>query len=193
MRKKESTEKIFSASLRVFATYGYKKTTVEDIARELNMTKGNLYLYVKDKEDLYRKTVEFALLRWQDYVRGAIEDKADPRDKFLIMCHKAVEYLSIDDDFRSILIHDPEIFPMFTDNDPYEKINNNSVNMIKKILKDGIAKGVFRPVGITAMSKAIFSIYKMFIIRMYIRSEESHVRSMFEQTLDLITNGLFKQ
>jgi hypothetical protein len=109
------------------------------------------------------------------------------------MCHKAVEYLSIDDDFRSILIHDPEIFPMFTDNDPYEKINNNSVNMIKKILKDGIAKGVFRPVGITAMSKAIFSIYKMFIIRMYIRSEESHVRSMFEQTLDLITNGLFKQ
>ncbi|HXK66260.1 MAG TPA: hypothetical protein PK348_08345, partial [Spirochaetota bacterium] len=88
---------------------------------------------------------------------------------------------------------DPEIFPMFTNKDPYERINNNSVTMIKNILKEGIGKGLFRPVDISAMSKAIFSIYKMFVIRMYIRSEEKDVRSMFEQTLELITQGLFKQ
>lgn len=192
MRKKENTEKIFSAALKVFSKYGYKKTTVEDIAKELNMTKGNLYLYVKDKKDLYHKAVEFALLRWQNYVRQAIYNETDPRNKFLTMCHKAVEYLSLDADFRNILVHDPDIFPMFTDKDPYERINNNSVNMIKTILKDGIEQGVFRNVNIPAMSKAIFSIYKMFIIRMYIRSEANQVRTMFEQTLDLITQGLFK-
>lgn len=193
MRKKENNEKVYSAALQVFSRYGYKKATVEDIAKELNMTKGNLYLYVKDKKDLYHKSVEFALLRWQHYVRQAIHNEIDPRKKFLIMCHKAVEYLSIDADFRNILVHDPEIFPMFTDHDPYERINNNSVTMIKNILKEGIEKGFFRPVNISAMSKAIFSIYKMFIIRMYIRSEEKQVRSMFEQTLELITQGLFKQ
>lgn len=192
MRKKENTEKIFSAALKVFSKYGYKKTTVEDIAKELNMTKGNLYLYVKDKKDLYHKAVEYALLRWQNYVRHALLNETDPRNKFLTMCHKAVEYLSIDADFRNILVHDPEIFPMFTDKDPYERINNNSVNMIKTILKEGIEQGVFRKVNIPAMSKAIFSIYKMFIIRMYIRSEANQVRTMFEQTLDLITQGLFK-
>lgn len=193
MRNKENTEKIFSAALKIFSKYGYKKTTVEDIAKELNMTKGNLYLYVKDKKDLYHKVVEFALLRWQNYVRQAIHNESDPRNKFLTMCHKAVEYLSIDAEFRNILIHDPEIFPMFTNKDPYERINNNSVTMIKNILKEGIGKGLFRPVDISAMSKAIFSIYKMFVIRMYIRSEEKEVRSMFEQTLELITQGLFKQ
>ncbi len=192
MRKKENTEKIFSAALKVFSKYGYKKTTVEDIAKELNMTKGNLYLYVKDKKDLYHKAVKFALLRWQDYVRQAIHNESDPRNKFLTMCTKAVEYLSIDADFRNILVHDPEIFPMFTNKDPYERINNNSVNMIKTILKEGIQQGVFRKVNVSAMSKAIFSIYKMFIIRMYIRSEANQVRTMFEQTLDLITQGLFK-
>ncbi|MCX8123821.1 MAG: TetR/AcrR family transcriptional regulator [Spirochaetes bacterium] len=193
MKKKENSEKIFSAALKVFAQYGYKKTTVEDIAKELNMTKGNLYLYVNNKKDLYHKAVEFALLRWQNYVREAIHKESDPRSKFLTMCHKAVEYLSIDADFRNILVHDPDIFPMFTDKDPYERINNNSINMIKTILKEGIEKGVFRSVNISAMSKAIFSIYKMFIIRMYIRSEAKEVRKMFEQTLDLITQGLFKQ
>ena len=193
MRKKKNTEKIFSAALRIFSKYGYKKTTVEDIAKELNMTKGNLYLYAKDKRDLYHKTVEYALVRWQNYVRDAIHKEPDPRLKFLIMCQKAVEYLSIDPDFRNILIHDPDIFPMFTNNDPYERINNNSITMIKNILREGINKGVFRSVNIHTMAKAIFSIYKMFIIRIYILSEEKEVRIMFEQTLELVTQGLFKQ
>jgi AcrR family transcriptional regulator len=122
MRKKESTEKIFSASLRVFATYGYKKDHCRGIARELNMTKGNLYLYVKDKEDLYRKTVEFALLRWQDLCRGANRGQSWIQGIISHMCHKAVEYLSIDDDFRSILIMIQRYSYVYC-NDPYEKFN----------------------------------------------------------------------
>ena len=51
MRKKEKQEAIYEAALRVFARYGFRKTTVEDIARELGMTKGNLYLYARDKRE----------------------------------------------------------------------------------------------------------------------------------------------
>jgi len=192
MRKKERIEAVYEAALRVFARHGFKKTTVEDIAGELGMTKGNLYLYAKDKRALYEKAVEYALLRWQRRVREAVARESDARAMFTTMCLKAVEYLALDDDFRNVLVHDPEIFPMFPVRDPYERINRNSMAMIRFILEKGMADGVFRKVNPRTMPKAIFSIYKMFIIRMYIRPEGRQMRKIFDETLDLLTRGLFR-
>ena len=48
-RKKE--EILRSASL-VIARNGYQNATIEDIAAELLMTKGSLYYYFKNKEEL---------------------------------------------------------------------------------------------------------------------------------------------
>lgn len=192
MRKKEKLEAVYEAALRVFARHGFKKTTVEDIAGELGMTKGNLYLYAKDKRELYEKAVEYALLRWQKRVREAVARESDARAMFTTMCLKAVEYLAMDDDFRSVLVHDPEIFPMFPVRDPYERINRNSMAMIRFILERGMADGVFRKVNPRTTPNAIFSIYKMFIIRMYIRPEGRQMRKIFDETLDLLTRGLFR-
>jgi len=55
VRQKENIETIYAAALKTFAKYGFKKTTVEDIAVAMNMTKGNLYLYVKNKKDLFNQ------------------------------------------------------------------------------------------------------------------------------------------
>lgn len=191
MKKRERIEAVYEAALRVFARHGFRKTTVEDIAVELGMTKGNLYLYARDKRELYQKSVEHALLRWQGRVREAVERESDARAMFTTMCRKAVEYLSVDDDFRSVLVHDPDIFPMFPVRDPFERINRNSMAMIRFILEKGMADGAFRRVNTRTITNAIFSIYKMFIIRMYIRPEGKHMRKLFEETLDLLTRGLF--
>ncbi len=191
MRKRGSTEELFKAALRIYGRYGYRRATLEDIAAELGMTKGNLYLYVRSKRDLYQKSVEYALLRWQGRVREAVERESDPREQFIVLCRKAVEYLSRDADFRRVLVHDPEIFPMFPQRDPYERINKNSMNMIRAILRRGIDEKSFRPVNLSTLPQLIFSIYKMFIIRMYIRAEGRAMQRMFEETLDLFTRGLF--
>ncbi len=191
MRKRGSIEEIYKAALRVFGRYGYRKATLGDIAAELGMTQGNLYLYVRNKRDLYQKSVGYALLRWQGRVREAVAQESDPRGQFVVMCRKAVEYLSRDDDFRRVLVHDPEIFPMFPRRDPYEKINRNSMNMIRAILRRGIEEKCFRAVNLSTLPQLIFSIYKMFIIRMYIRAEGRAMQRMSEETLDMITKGLF--
>ena len=65
MKPRENIETIYKVALSVFAEFGYQKATMEDIAGKLDMTKGNLYLYVKNKKDLYHKTVTHALLGWQ--------------------------------------------------------------------------------------------------------------------------------
>lgn len=191
MKPREDIQNIYQTALAVFSEYGYQKATMEDIAGRLGMTKGNLYLYVKNKKDLYRKTVANALLCWQSRVLEAVGAETDVREKFRIMCEKAVQYLSEDNLLRNLLVRDPEIFPMFADRDPFAGINRNSVALIRSIVQQGIDEGAFRPIDPDRISEVIFMIYKMFIIRMYIRTEDDRLHAMFEDTVDLCTRGLF--
>ena len=191
MKPREDLTTIYQAALSVFAEYGFKKATLDDIATTLGMTKGNLYRYARNKQDLYRHTVRYALLRWQGRVREAIEKETDVTRQFHIMCRKAVAYLAEDDALRRLLIRDPDIFPMFPTDDPYADINANSVAMIRSILARGIAASRFRPVNLDTVPEIIFSVYKMFIIRMYIISRDRAQEEMFNQTVALITQGLF--
>jgi hypothetical protein len=65
------------------------------------------------------------------------------------------------------------------------------VGLIRAILKTGIDEGRFRPVDLDAVPEILFSIYKMFIIRMYVRSKDPDIQQMFTQTIELVTQGLF--
>ncbi|TAL35790.1 MAG: TetR/AcrR family transcriptional regulator [Spirochaetes bacterium] len=193
MKKKEDITRIYRAALAAFAEYGFKKATVDDIAGRLGMTKGNLYLYAKDKRGLYDHAVAHALREWQGRVLRAVRAQNDPRAQFRVMALKAMEYLGQDDDLRRILARDPGIFPMFTDNDPYGEINRNSVAIITGILKAGIRTGVFRKLNIAALPQILFMIYKMFIIGSYISPEGGLRQKMFGETIELITRGIFRE
>jgi len=191
MKPREDIETIYQVALSAFAEFGYQKTTMEDIAGKLNMTKGNLYLYVKNKKDLYHKTVSHALMQWQSKVLEAVDKQTDVKKKFSVMCFKAVEYLSEDIQLRQVLIRDPEIFPMFPTKDPFYDINRNSVELIKTILKQGITEKNFRNIDPDRVSEVVFMVYKMFIIRMYIKTEDKLIHEMFKDTVDLFAYGLF--
>lgn len=47
-------EQVADAALRLFARYGYKRTSMDDIAREAGLAKATLYLHFKGKDDVFR-------------------------------------------------------------------------------------------------------------------------------------------
>lgn len=191
MRQKEDPERLYAAALTVFSQFGFKKTTMEDVAQSLDMTKGNLYRYAANKQALYHDMIAWALRRWQARVAQAVDRATGPKEKFTVMCDKAVDYLSQDRELHRILVSDPAIFPMFPDNDPFEAINQDSVAMIRNILDQGIARGEFRSVDTEQTAHVIFLIYKVFIIQAYIRGKAPHIKQMLAETVTLMTQGLF--
>ncbi len=48
---------ILEAAWECFATYGYRKTSMDDIARKAGMSRPALYLHYKNKDDIYRSLV----------------------------------------------------------------------------------------------------------------------------------------
>ncbi len=57
-------QKILDAALDVFSRYGYRGSTVAQIAERAEMSKANLLYYYKSKNDIYVKVLENTLSAW---------------------------------------------------------------------------------------------------------------------------------
>ena len=90
MRNKIDEQIILDAALKVFSRYGYKKSTLEDIAGELNMTNTSMYAYARSKRDLYERTVAFVMKRWQSGVEQAVSAKTTAQEKMTALCESAL-------------------------------------------------------------------------------------------------------
>ena len=60
-RAEERPREICAAALEVFAEKGFAAAKLDEIARRAGVSKGTLYLYFKDKEDLFRAVVRDAI------------------------------------------------------------------------------------------------------------------------------------
>lgn len=54
----ESKHKILSGAEALFMKYGFKSITMDDISRELGISKKTLYQYFEDKNDLVNQTIQ---------------------------------------------------------------------------------------------------------------------------------------
>ncbi|MDO4405964.1 MAG: TetR/AcrR family transcriptional regulator [Eubacteriales bacterium] len=165
MRPKLDEELILKAALPFFAKYGYKKTTLEDVAQALDMSNTNLYSYFRSKRELYQCCVDYAIDQWQEYVRQESGDIEDPKEKLVMAWRSAVGYVIGNDEMMALLKNDPTIFPMFPNVDPIEEYNDWSVQYVKEILDEGIEKGVFRgTINVDIAATMLFGWYKYLIV-----------------------------
>jgi len=183
---------ILDVALRLFAHYGYKKTTLEDVGDELGMTKSSLYFYVTNKRDLYEKTVSMAFQEWQGAVIEAVGRVDDVADKFSVMAKRSIEYLMDHDELRSIFIKDPGIFSLFPSEDRFYEINLGAIRLIEDILTTGVKQGRFHEMDVKHTAELFFSIYIMFLIKTYVKSEGVSAIRMYEEGLRIIMRGLCK-
>ena len=181
---------LLSASLELFAKYGYKKTTVEDVAATQDMTKGNLYFYVKNKRDLYEKTIEFALTQWKNFVSDSVSADMDVVSGFRTLVIKSIEYIENNKTLQSILINDPSIFTLSSNEDRFYETNVSARNILKQILEQGIQEKVFYPMDVEHVTEYLFSVYIMFLIKNYVKSDTSSSEKIFSEGLELTIRGL---
>ncbi|MCA0432165.1 MAG: TetR family transcriptional regulator C-terminal domain-containing protein [Proteobacteria bacterium] len=68
---------ILDAALDVFSTFGFRGSTVDQIAAKCGLSKPNLLYYFRRKEDIYRALLERTLANWLAPL-AALNAEADP-------------------------------------------------------------------------------------------------------------------
>jgi len=75
---------VLDVALQIFARYGYRKASLEDVARAADISRPGLYLYFPSKQDLFRAAVTSALDRDVAAAERTLTDTDRPlRDRLI--------------------------------------------------------------------------------------------------------------
>ena len=69
---------ILDAADTLLARYGYRKMTIDDLAREVGIGKGTIYLHFKSKEDVALSRVDRVIERLKGELKKVANSDADP-------------------------------------------------------------------------------------------------------------------
>lgn len=134
-------DKICNTTEKMFLRYGIKSITMDDVAKELAISKKTLYQYVTDKDDLVKKTI-LLHLHTMDYVcMNVCKSEENAIDQILkiaemmINAHKEVNPTLI---FDLKKFH-PESYRIFTEHREFQL-----QKQIKENLNLGITQNLYR-------------------------------------------------
>jgi AcrR family transcriptional regulator len=183
----ESKKRILSAAIKIFSEYGYKGTSMRMIARRAHISVGGLYLYFKNKDDLYQTLLKNRLDDLAEKMREALKDIRDPAEAMKTFLTFRLNYAREHSELILALGRDPGFdFGI----DIKRKFFRQQREVIEGILKKGIASGRFRKYNTKEVAKVIFSLVRGFIASLVI---EPDALFSTEECCDLILKGLLKK
>jgi AcrR family transcriptional regulator len=71
---------ILEAAFAAFATYGFRRTTMDDIAQKAGMSRSALYLHYRNKEDIFRTMVAQFFRKSVADVAAALDHRGSPAE-----------------------------------------------------------------------------------------------------------------
>lgn len=151
--KQEYRDLILKAALDEFFENGYNDASMRKIAKNANMTVGNLYHYYKDKEDLFSALVSDTILALNQTIIPLIEF---PIEMDAYLKSRRDEYFNsqiklMSRDLVKIFVRKKkELLILFR----YSKINNQIIQWINKLIYHIIQRW-FPNVGIDDEKKAL--------------------------------------
>lgn len=177
-----------------FNHFGFKKTTLDEIAQDCCISKKTIYKYFKDKEDLFTSLVINETLKGRKMILERVKNINDPVEwieKFFIV---SIEYF-MEDNFLTKILRDEGVQgSTFLSVKYYNMIEKDIISIIADVIKEGKSKGKIRDVDETVIAYACF---KLFQALSYAKSgslsnDENKQEHYINSFLDFIKYGLFK-
>lgn len=189
--KEDARELIIQVAGELFGRFGYKKTTMDDIAQALRMGKSSLYYYFKSKEEVFQAVVEKEASQLKAAVLVAINSVSSPMEKLrqyvIVRMHKFKESINLYEAVRSdYLVHLPFIEKVRV------KYDLEEVSIIESILKDGQQKNIFRIDEIQLGAVAIAIAMKGLEIPLLINDAENNLEVRLDKLLEILFHGIVK-
>jgi AcrR family transcriptional regulator len=108
----EEKKRIIEFSQKKFFREGFYKTTIEEIARELTISKNTIYKYFPNKEALVRETTRYLITIIKASIMHILHSKGNAIDKLIRIMDFMGEYVMRMDDkwLKDIQLHAPELW-----------------------------------------------------------------------------------
>lgn len=191
--KEEVRTHIVGIARRIFTRYGFRKTTMEEIAIASKKGKSSIYYYFKSKEEIFEAVVEFEARMLKERLNRIISKKDSPPERLkayiLFRLHhvRTLEnfYAALNEESLSHLGFILEIRRNF---EVEEK------QLVSKILEDGMEQGVFQLTSSTIGAIAISTMMKGLELPLLLNeAHKSDRKELLEDLVRVLFYGILKR
>ena len=182
---------ILLEAARAFARFGFKKASVDDIAKGAKVAKGTIYLACESKEDLFYQVLHRDVRSWVADVSKLIDPRI-PADELLAMMSKAaLMYLDQRPLVRDLLFgKTAELLPNWAER--LQELRSLGSAGVIEVLKLGGRQGVFRS---DLDVEAVASLLQDLQLTTYLfhnqgADREDRLDRRMRAGLDMILNGI---
>jgi AcrR family transcriptional regulator len=192
INKEEFRKKIILSAGRIFSHYGFKKTTMEEIARSLKMGKSSIYYYYASKEEIFEAVILYEANILRNELTTAIKAVESPIDKmrdYVFVRMKAFEKLS--NYYNAIFDKNLDHF------DFVERIrakyDREEFAILRLIIYDGARKNVFKVENSEYTAMAVQTTLKGLEVPLFWKKKEDHIEQRLNAILDVLFYGIVKK
>ncbi len=200
LREREQRRRqILKAARKVFSSNGFTKTTMEDIAREAELSPGTLYLYFKNKDELYASLSVEVLEHLHEKLKRVYIKEA-PNSQLRINDLKQMLYnvYQVDPLILLNLFH-LQSSEILTHLEPamlttIRNLSSNSLGIITKIFAEGVNDHVFIEKNPKTLSDVLWGLFSGVVLweesKRIISNKRETSASAFDTAFDIFLRGI---
>jgi AcrR family transcriptional regulator len=186
VQHEEARMKIIEIARNIFTHFGFKKTTMEEIALATRKGKSSIYYYFDSKEEIFKAVVEKEAEELKEELYKKIADIEDPIERLKVYITIRMRKLNKLTNFYAALKSDYLSHLEFIEQ-IRKSYDLDEVRVVAGIIQEGIERGKFSVEDPHLSAVAIVTAMKGLEVPLFINKEHGN----FEVRLNNLINFLF--
>jgi TetR/AcrR family transcriptional regulator, cholesterol catabolism regulator len=183
-------EEIIKAAAKTFAAKGYLATTLDEIAREIGVSKPALYYHIKNKEEILREIIGRIMEPMEEVARVG-KSELGPRERVETMIRMLVKFAVERKEITLIALEQSRILPKRSQ-DALRRRQKEVEKVLQETLREGKQQGIFAIDDVKMASFAILAVSN-WIYRWYQPGGTLTAKVISDQFIALLENGFLKK
>jgi len=192
VEKEEFREQIVESARQIFSRFGFKKTTMDEIAQGVRKGKSSIYYYYASKEEIYKAVIEKEALLIRDELLRAMSNVEDPIEKlktYVVVRMRSFQamvnfYDAIKNEFLAHLEFINKI---------REKYDKEEMLMVEGFLKEGVERNQFVIDNTELAAIAIVTAMKGLEAPLFKYNNQFNIEERISHLLDILFYGVVRR
>jgi len=188
-KKIDKREIILSVAQKKFARYGLQKTTIDEIAKDARISKGLIYHYFTNKEDIFYAVIKKETEIFESFIREKVNKEKIPAKKLKVFIKTRMNYMlesinlnELNREIAEIIM--PEVEKGLID---YRK---REIDLVASIIEEGIQHGDFKKIDSHKAAISFLSLFRSLEIPWIIDKNFFDVNKIVDFSLNIFFEGI---
>lgn len=191
--KAEVRTHIVGVARKIFTRFGFRKTTMEEIATASRMGKSSIYYYFKSKEEIFEAVVELEAKMLQERLSRITIKKDSPTDRLKAYILFRLHYVRTLENFYAAL-NEEALSHLGFILEIRRNFEMEEQQLVSKILEDGMEEGLFYLTSSTIGAIAISTMMKGLELPLFLNEDHRSDREeLLEDLIRVLLYGILKR